>query len=61
MTFLAFGNSTCDFLVDTKLASLGYGLMALTGCFSGTVFNTICGFGGALLRLTWIDKFPGVI
>lgn len=61
MTFLAFGNSTCDFLVNTKLASIGYGLMAMTGCFSGTVFNMLCGFGGALVRLTWIENYPGIV
>ncbi|CAD8052627.1 unnamed protein product [Paramecium primaurelia] len=61
MTFLAFGNSTCDFLVNTKLASIGYGLMAMTGCFSGGVFNMLCGFGGALVRLTAIEKYPGVV
>jgi sodium/potassium/calcium exchanger 6 len=35
--------------------------MAMTGCFSGTVFNMLCGFGGALVRLTWIENYPGIV
>lgn len=61
MTFLAFGNSACDLLVNTKLAQMGLGLMALTGCFSGTIFNIFMGFGSALIRQTWIDQPKGSI
>lgn len=61
MTFLALGNSSCDFFVDTKLAKMGFGLMALTGCFAGSVFNMIVGFGAGLIRLTWVNTFRGSI
>lgn len=50
MTFLALGNSAGDYLVNTQVARLGYGLMALTGCFAGAVFNLLMGFGSALIR-----------
>ncbi|CAD8118726.1 unnamed protein product [Paramecium sonneborni] len=53
MTFLAFGNSACDFLVNTQLAKMGLGIMAITGCFAGAFFNLNVGFGIALLKQTW--------
>ncbi|CAD8196675.1 unnamed protein product [Paramecium pentaurelia] len=61
MTFLAFGNSACDFLVNTQLAKMGLGIMAITGCFAGAFFNLNIGFGIALLKQTWNNsniQFP---
>lgn len=49
MTFLAIGNSACDFFVNTELAKKGLGIMATTGCYSGAFFNANIGLGLALL------------
>lgn len=35
MTVLAWGNSATDFFLNSSLASIGYGVMAATGCFAG--------------------------
>lgn len=61
MTFLAFGNSSCDLLVNMRLAIMGYGLMAITGCFAGAVFNIFAGFGCGLIRQTWFLQTRGKI
>ena len=53
MTLLAFGNSTCDLIVNMKLARMGLGLMGFTASFSGLIFNLFIGFGLALVRKTW--------
>jgi Ca2+/Na+ antiporter len=44
-----------DFLVNTQVARLGLGVMAMTGCFAGVLFNLLFGFGLGLIRLTWIE------
>lgn len=49
MTFLAVGNSACDFFVNTELAKKGLGIMATTGCYSGAFFNSNIGLGLALM------------
>lgn len=35
LTFLAFGNSLADYFNDVAMAKMGYGIMAVTGCFAG--------------------------
>jgi len=35
MTILAWGNSIGDYFANSSLARLGYGVMAVTGCFAG--------------------------
>ena len=35
LTFLAWGNSLSDAFANPALAKLGYGIMAVTGCFAG--------------------------
>ncbi|EGR31643.1 sodium calcium exchanger protein, putative [Ichthyophthirius multifiliis] len=52
MTFLAFGNSAGDFFTNPQLAKMGYGIMALSGCFAGQVFNSLVGFGLVLVFQT---------
>ncbi|KAL4445116.1 hypothetical protein ABPG74_018844 [Tetrahymena malaccensis] len=52
LTFLAFGNSAGDFFTNPQLAKMGYGIMAMTGCFAGQLFNTLLGFGIALILKT---------
>jgi sodium/potassium/calcium exchanger 6 len=44
-TLLAWGNSLGDFVADRALAKIGYGVMAVTGCFAGQLFNLLIGFG----------------
>jgi sodium/potassium/calcium exchanger 6 len=49
LTVLAWGNSIGDCITDTSLARQGRGLMALSGCYGGPLFNMIIGLGVALL------------
>lgn len=44
MTLLSLGNSLGDLFVDTALAKKGYGVMAITGIFSGQLLNLLIGF-----------------
>jgi len=52
LTILAWGNSMDDLLVDYIISKNGHGSMAVTGVFSGQLFNVLVGFGGAMLRYT---------
>lgn len=54
LTMLAWGNSLGDFFVNYVIAQNGQGSMAVTGTYSGQIFNLLCGFGGALLRQTLV-------
>ncbi|KAL4435980.1 hypothetical protein ABPG74_022215 [Tetrahymena malaccensis] len=49
MTVLAWGNSATDYFLNSSLASIGYGVMAATGCFAGQAFNLFLGFGFAMI------------
>jgi len=51
-TLLAWGNSLGDFVADQALAKAGYGVMAVTGCFAGQLFNLLIGFGVICFRQT---------
>lgn len=44
LSLLSLGNSLGDLFVDTALAKKGYGVMAMTGVFSGQLFNLMIGF-----------------
>jgi len=35
------------------LSKMGYGLMALTGCFGGPLFDLLIGFGTSVLKQTF--------
>lgn len=50
LTFLAWGNSLGDLFANSALSKKGYGVMAVTGCFAGQLFNLLIGFGIALIR-----------
>ncbi|EAS00353.2 sodium calcium exchanger protein (macronuclear) [Tetrahymena thermophila SB210] len=52
LTLLAYGNSSGDFFTNTQLSKMGYGVMAMTGCFAGQGFNLYIGFGFALVMQT---------
>lgn len=52
MTLLAWGNSLGDLFANIALAKKGYGVLAVTGCFAGQLFNLLIGFGGALIVST---------
>jgi len=62
MVFFLFGflndlfNFFPDFFANAALSKMGFGVMAVTGCFAGQLFNLLIGFGSALLRQT-IKKF----
>ena len=45
MIMLGVGNSTIDMFVDYTLAKKGFEVMAITGIFSGQMFNLLVGFG----------------
>lgn len=44
MTVMAIGNSIPDLAVDTALSAQGLTTMAITGIFSGQMFNFLVGF-----------------
>lgn len=44
ITIMAIGNSCSDLTVDVALAKQGLPIMALTGIFSGQLFNFLLGF-----------------
>lgn len=44
LSLLSLGNSLGDLFVDTALAKKGLGVMAMTGVFSGQLFNLMIGF-----------------
>ncbi|KAL4503332.1 hypothetical protein ABPG72_000938 [Tetrahymena utriculariae] len=52
LTLLAYGNSSGDYFTNTQLSKMGYGVMAMTGCFAGQGFNLFIGFGFALVMQT---------
>ena len=45
MTFLALGNSAGDYFTNAQLSRMGFGIMALTACYAGQLFNLLIGFG----------------
>jgi len=47
---LAWGNSLGDYFVNYVISKNGEGMMAVTGTYSGQIFNLFCGFGGAMFR-----------
>ncbi|EAR85856.3 sodium calcium exchanger protein (macronuclear) [Tetrahymena thermophila SB210] len=57
MTLLALGNSATDFFTNSQLAKVGYGVMALTGCFAGQAFDLYLGFGFALVFSSYKQGF----
>lgn len=44
LSLLSLGNSLGDLFVDTALAKKGHAVMAVTGVFSGQLFNLMIGF-----------------
>mmetsp|Transcript_25592 Transcript_25592/g.22620 ORF Transcript_25592/g.22620 Transcript_25592/m.22620 type:complete len:122 (+) Transcript_25592:41-406(+) len=52
LSLLAWGNSAGDLFANRSLAKMGYGVMALTGCFAGPLFNLLIGFGCLAVRET---------
>lgn len=44
LTLLALGNSVGDLFVNTSIAKRGFGVMAITGIFSGQLLNLLIGF-----------------
>lgn len=49
LTVLAWGNSVGDWCTNTTLAKQGKGVMALSGCYGGPIFNVFIGLGITLL------------
>jgi len=52
LTFLALGNSIPDLMLNTALASQGFGEMAISGSIAGPLFNLLFGFAFGLLKQT---------
>lgn len=50
LTMLAWGNSLGDFFVNYVISKNGHGNMAVTGTYSGMIFNLLLGFGGSMFR-----------
>lgn len=48
MTVLSYGNSAGDYFTNSSLSKLGYGIMAMTACFAGQLFNLLAGFGATI-------------
>ena len=44
LSLLSLGNSLGDWFVDRAMAKKGFGVMAITGVFSGQYFNLMFGF-----------------
>lgn len=51
-TLLAWGNSVGDYFSNSAVSKQGFAVMAVTGCFSGQLFNLLVGFGVNILRAT---------
>ena len=49
MTFLAWANCIGDYLSITTFAKKGRGSTAVSGIFSGQLFNFLIGFGASLV------------
>jgi sodium/potassium/calcium exchanger 6 len=49
VTFLAWGGSSEDLMINNSLAKKGFAKMALTGCFAGPLFNLLIGLGTILM------------
>jgi len=43
-------NLYLDYFNDVAMAKMGFGVMAVTGCFAGQLFNLLVGFGAFLLN-----------
>lgn len=58
-TLLAWGNSVGDYFSNSAVSKQGFAVMAVTGCFSGQLFNLLVGFGLNILRATLRgEKYP---
>lgn len=49
LTVLAWGNSVGDWCTNSTLARQGKGVMALSGCYGGPIFNIFIGLGMTLM------------
>ncbi|XP_049849868.1 putative sodium/calcium exchanger 7 [Schistocerca gregaria] len=56
-TFVTFGNSIVDIIVNTSLAKEGKSEIAFAAVYGGPMFSLACGFGLILLVVT-IQTFP---
>jgi sodium/potassium/calcium exchanger 6 len=50
ITFLTWGNSVCDLFANVAVTKRGYGEMAITGCYSSPLFNTLIGLGASAIK-----------
>ena len=50
LTFLTWGISFCDVLVNLAVVKRGLPEMALTGCYSAPLFNTLIALGLTSMR-----------
>ena len=50
LTLLAMGNSIGDLVADLAVSRLGFGELAITGCFAGPLFNILLGMGISLTK-----------
>ena len=53
LTVLTWGNSICDLTANSAVARSGFAEMAITGCYSGPLFNTLLGIGISSLKLNF--------